>query len=379
MAQSRLPSPTASALVLLAIGLGACGAVGLWWGDTLPFTPSVGNELSNAGRILGLLCGYLVAVQLILMVRIPWLDRTLGPQRLASWHAHIGRYVIITLVGHDAAIIVGYASTLQKGVVAQTVKLWTSYSYVAWAMVGLVLLVIVGVISARAVRRRVSYETWYLIHLLTYVAIGLSFWHAIFAGAEFAYSTRNRILWSVLYATAFACILVFRAALPLWRTVRMRAQVAYVVPETATAVSVYFRGAHLPRVRPGQFVRVRILDGRRWWHSHPFSVSAPGRSTGIRVTVKAVGAHTQSLAGLAPGTRVLISGPYGALTADRRRSSRVLLIAGGIGITPLLPLLQTLPASTGDLTLLYRASSDDDIALRAEIDAAAADRGARVH
>lgn len=379
MQNSRVRKRTVPALVLALIGLGGCGAVALWWGDTLPFTPSWGNELTNAGRILGLLAGYLVAVQLILMARIPWLDQALGPQRLASWHASIGRYVVITLVGHAAAVILGYSVTLEKGPVEQTIKFWTSYSYVALAMVGLVMLVIVGVMSARAVRKRVSYETWYLIHLLTYVAIGLSFWHGMTTGAEFAYSTRNRIFWSTLYIVAFGCILVFRVTLPLARMIRMNARVRRVVRETQTAVSIHIEGRRLPPVRPGQFVRMRVLSKNGWWHSHPFSVSAPSTRTHLRVTVNAAGSHTRSLADVVPETRVLLTGPYGALTADRRRRQRVLLVAGGIGVTPLLPLLQTLPADPGDVTLIYRASDVESLALKDEIDATCLDRGMTVH
>jgi predicted ferric reductase len=376
--QFRPPKPTAAAFVLLLIGLGACGAIGLWWQDTLPFGPGWGNELSNAGRVLGLLAGYLVAVQLILMARIPWLDHTLGPQRLATWHASIGRYVIIALVSHAAAIILGYAILNEQGVVDQTIKLWTSYAYVWLAMIGLVLFVVIGIVSARAVRHRVSYETWYLIHLLTYVGIGLSFWHALFNGAEFAFSFRNRVFWSALYALAFACILVFRVAIPMAGTLRMRAHIVEVVHETASVVSLHIGGSGLPRVKPGQFVRLRLLDGRSWWHSHPFSVSAPSSDRRLRVTVKAVGSHTCYLRDGAFGTRVLVSGPYGALTVDRKRRQRTVLIAGGIGVTPLLPLLETLPGSSGDITLVYRASSADDLAFKAEIERAATAREAHV-
>ena len=79
------------------------------------------------------------------------------------------------------------------------------------------------------------------------------------------------------------------------------------------------------------------------------------------------------------GTRVYVEGPYGALTGSRRRRSRVLLIAGGIGITPLRALLEELPTRRGELTLIYRARHPKDVVFRAELDAIAQLNGATVH
>jgi ferredoxin-NADP reductase len=99
----------------------------------------------------------------------------------------------------------------------------------------------------------------------------------------------------------------------------------------------------------------------------------------MRITVKALGGHSAALAGLRPGTRVFAEGPYGALTADLRRRSKVLLIAGGVGITPLRAMFQTLPARGDDLTLVYRASVIDDIVFRRELEEIAERRQARLH
>ncbi len=379
MRRSRLGTPTVAALVLLLIGVGGCAAVGLWWANTLPFTPSWGNWFSNAGRILGLLAGYLVAVQLILMARIPWVDRVLGAQRLARWHGSIGMFIVFLLIGHASAIVLGYGQITDRNVLEETVRLWTSYAYVSLAMVALMIFIVVGVISAQAVRRSVSYETWYFIHLATYIAIGLAFTHAFTSGAEFAFSMRNRYLWAALYIVAFASVVIFRFLLPMIRLARMRAHVDHVRMESADTVSIYIRGAKLPKCEPGQFIRLRVLNRGHWWQSHPFSVSTISVNGRMRVTVKMLGEHTQALSDVAIGTRVFVSGPYGSLTAARRRQRRVLLIAGGIGITPLLPLLQTLPAESAELTLIYRASDVDSVALKSEVDVVAAERGAEVH
>src|SRR3954452_21914518 len=77
--------------VLAAIAAGALATVGLWWQNT-PAISGLGDWLTNAGRITGLLAGYGVVVLVALMARIPPLERGVGADRLARWHAHGGRY-----------------------------------------------------------------------------------------------------------------------------------------------------------------------------------------------------------------------------------------------------------------------------------------------
>src|SRR5205807_10386166 len=116
-----------------------------------------------------------------------------------------------------------------------------------------------------------------------------------------------------------------------------------------------------------------------WWTSSPSSSSAPVVSDRMRIPVKATGDHSAALARLRPGTRVLAEGPYGAMTAAARRNRKVLLVAGGVGITPIRALFETLPAARGDLTLVYRASSDADVVFRHELEQLAERRGANLH
>lgn len=98
----------------------------------------------------------------------------------------------------------------------------------------------------------------------------------------------------------------------------------------------------------------------------------------LRITVKAIGDHSSALRELEPGTRVWAEGPYGALTASKRSQGKVLLVAGGVGITPMRALFETLPGAAGDLTLLYRANSTQDLALWDELATIANERGARL-
>lgn len=370
----------APAIVWALVLLGGLPVAGLWWHTTLP-PRSIGGQLTEAGRLSGLAAGYLVLVLLLLMARLPLLERGVGTDRLARLHARVGRYVVIMVVIHALLIWWGYALTAHAPLLTEAGGLLTSYAYVLWAAIGAALLVVVGVVSARAVRRKVRYETWYIVHLLTYLAISLAFLHQVCTGAQFVTSPMARTGWIVAYALVVGLLVWFRVVVPVRNTWRHRFEVAAVSQEAPGVVSVYLTGVRLDELgaEAGQFLRLRFLTPGSWWQSHPYSLSAAPNPNWLRVTIKALGDHTRELQLIRPGTKVLAEGPYGAFTARRRSRHGVLLIAGGVGVTPLRALFESLPADSGRLTLLYRARSPVDLVFRQEIDAIAADRHATVH
>jgi ferredoxin-NADP reductase len=365
--------------VLAVIAAGAVAAIALWWYGTPPIH-GAGDWLTNAGRITGLLAGYGVVVLVALMARLPPVERGVGADRLARWHAMGGRYVVSLVVAHALLIIWGYAVTAHTSVVSQTALLVTSYPDVLAATVSGLLLVGVGISSARAARRRLRYETWYYLHFYTYLAVALAFSHQFASGAEFISDLPARMAWGGLYAGVAAALVWYRFIVPVRQAARHRLRVLAVYPEAPGVISIVVTGQHLHELQTesGQFFRWRFLARGLWWVSAPYSLSAAPRPDRLRITVRVLGDHSRALARLRPGVRVLAEGPYGALTGAVRRRRRVLLIAGGIGITPLRALFETLPAGPGDLTLIYRASDDRDLVFHHELEQLARQRRARL-
>ena len=376
------PAPTRAHpnAVLAAIAAGALAVVALWWHDTATIT-GFGAWLTNAGRVTGLLAGYGVVVLVALMARIPPLERGIGADKLARWHAMGGRYTVSLVVAHGLLITWGYAVTAHTNVVNQTKTLLTSYPDVLAATVAGLLLLGVGISSARAARKRLRYETWYYLHFYTYLAVALAFSHQFATGADFMNNRAARVAWGGMYAAVAAAILWCRFVTPVRQAVRHRLRVQSVRVEGPGVVSVVMSGRHLDELRAesGQFFRWRFLSRGLWWTSSPYSLSAPVLPDRMRITVKTLGDHSAALATLRPGTRVVAEGPYGAMTASRRTRRKVLLIAGGVGITPLRALFQTIPAARGDVTMLYRTSRAADVVFRHELEQLAERRGARLH
>ena len=371
----RSPAP----LVLALIWAGAAAVLALWWQDT-PSVVSQADWLTDGGRIAGLLSGYACAVLVALMARVPALERGVGSDRVARWHAMAGRWTVCLLVAHVVLIVWGYAVQGHSSVWEETVSIVFDYPDMLKATFGTLILFTVGIVSARAVRRRVRHETWYYLHLLTYAALFLAFFHQLSLGSEFIGNTLAQAAWYALYLGVAALVLWFRVLAPVRLNLRHRLRVAAVIPEAPGVFSVVVHGRRLGELaaESGQFLRWRFLAPGLCWTSSPYSLSAAPRPDALRITVKALGGHSAAVATLRPGTRVWAEGPYGALTAGRRSRAKVLLLAGGVGITPLRALFESLPAAPGDLTLLYRARTAQDLALRTELETIAAARGARL-
>ncbi|MFJ8789192.1 ferric reductase-like transmembrane domain-containing protein [Streptomyces sp. NPDC102462] len=377
-ARAAPPASRWSPALWLPVSLwaGAAAVLALWWTDTGTVVGAAG-WLTGAGRIAGLLCGYACAVLVGLMARVPLLEVRIGSDRVARWHAMAGRYTVCLLVAHIVLILAGYAAQDHASLVRETVTVVLDYPEMLKATAGGVLLCAVGAASARAVRRRTSYEFWYYTHLLTYAAVFLAFSHQLALGNDFAGKSAATAAWYALYLGVAALVVWYRIVVPARLNLRHRLRVESVHREAPGVYSVVVCGRRLDEldVRPGQFFRWRFLGAGLGWTSTPYSLSAPPRGDRLRITVKALGGHSAAVALLRPGTRVWAEGPYGSLTADRRTAHRTLLIAGGVGITPLRALFETLP---GDVTLLYRARTAQDLALGGELEAIARRRGATV-
>ncbi|MFD8375360.1 ferric reductase-like transmembrane domain-containing protein [Streptomyces sp. NPDC059688] len=380
----RRISPRRSPAVplLIAVWSGAASVLWLWWHNT-PSIAGTTDWILNVGRISGLMAGYLMALVVLQMARVPALERRVGSDRVSRWHAMSGRYALCLVMVHMVFIMLAYAR--QNGreldeILAQFVDSIENLPDMGKAAVGTGLLLSIGLISIGKIRRRLPYDTWYHVHLLTYVAVYLTFWHQIATGNEFAIEPIAKVFWYGLYASVGLLALWYRVLTPVVVNLRHRLRVVEVREESPEIVSVLIGGRQLHRMgaQAGQFFRWRFLAPSMRFSSHPYSLSAPPRPDILRITVKAVGDHSKRIRDVRPGTRVWAEGPYGSLTAQRRRKDKVLLVAGGVGITPLRALFETLPGATGDITLLYRASSTAELALWDELVAIAKERGARL-
>jgi predicted ferric reductase len=352
---------------LAGLGLGITIALGIS-AQSLTSIDSVPGVITALGRMTGLLAGYAMLVTAALSARIGPLERAIGQDRLIRWHRTLGPWGLYLLLGHVVLIVVGYAGLAQTGILAQLWQLILTYQGMLGATVATALLFLAGVTSYKRARRRFRYETWWSIHLYTYLALLFAFAHQVDNGASFAGHPLATVWWTAIWLGLLAAVVYWRLAVPVIRSLRHRIRVAGVVRENDDVVSIVLEGRRLDRlpVAGGQFFQWRFLTRGAWWEAHPFSLSHVPHRDRMRITVKNLGDHSADLAAMQIGTPVFIEGPYGRFTADAAVNPKVLLIGAGVGVTPLRSILQDLDEHA-DVAVLLRGRTRDDLVLADEI------------
>jgi predicted ferric reductase len=364
----REPRPTpswwrASSRDLAALSL--LFVIGLWWrgGNLTSLTQGSAAAFTSLGRLTGLVSADLLLIQVWLMARVPFIERSWGQDTLARVHRLVGFSSFTLMLAHIALITLGYAPLDRRNVIVELWHLTWTYPGMLLAMAGTLSLVMVAVTSIRIARRRLRYESWHLLHLYAYLGVGLALPHQLWTGSDFLLNPWATWYWWSAWATTAAAVIGFRLGLPGYRSWRHRLFVHEVVTEAPGVFSLHLRGRHLEELplRAGQFFQFRFLNGVGMSRAHPFSISAAPRPEWIRVTVKALGDGSSGLPRVRPGTRVLIEGPYGRLTSETRTRRKALLLGAGIGITPLRALAEDFQRRRGDdVVLIHRIHSNAD-------------------
>jgi len=372
----------ATALLLWAVLLGNVGVIVWLWmhGGNLVHLDRSGDLLTSFGRLTGLLGAYSALIQVLLLARLPFLERIVGLDRLSVWHRWNGHVCLDLVLAHVVLTVWGYALldriSLPKEI--STMLGGGVYPGMITATVGTALLIAVVVSSVVIIKRRLRYEAWYLVHLTAYAGIALAWFHQIPTGNELVLDRIAADYWRSLYIATFVLLVGYRLGVPIVNALRFRLRVAEVVEEGPGVVSLRITGRGVERLKPraGQFFLWRFLTRGRWLTSHPFSLSAAPDGRSLRITVRALGDHTARLGQIPVGARVLAEGPFGVFTDAVRRRDKVALIAGGIGITPIRALLEEM---RGDVVVLYRVVSHADVIFGDELSSLARERGAALH
>ena len=369
------------AALALGIGLGltvAMELVTLSASDYVDFY----SVLALVARFAALVGTYFALAGVLLVSRIPWVERGVGHDRLVIWHRKLAPYSLYLIGLHVLLVLVGFAGSESVPLYKELWRLVTEYPWVVWGFVGFVLMIAAGVSSYKKARAKLSYEQWWAIHLLTYGAIAASFMHQILNGPMFINHPLNKSYWIGLYVLVASAILIWRFGLPVFKSLRHGLRVDQVIVEAPGVVSVIISGRALEKLgaEGGQFFNWRFAQAGHFWLQHPYSLSAAPTSNRLRITVKDLGDHSRDLIHLKPGVRVFMEGPYGAFTKNRATRKHVLLVGGGVGITPVRAIAEEF-GNTAQIELIYRASNEDELVLKGELDYLAANSGGalRVH
>ena len=318
------------------------------------------------GRIAGLLFQFFLLMQFVLIGRITWIEKLFGHDELNALHRKNGFSLLVVLICHPFFLVLSYAALTERSLTQQILS-FLGNDDVFQAILAVFILLGTICLSMPFIRKKLKYEVWYLSHLTLYLAAFFAFEHQ-FIGGDFAKSWAV-YFWYALNYTVFTLVAYYRFVRPIWNSLRQSFVVEKVVQENESTYSVYITGRNMKEFHflPGQFAHF-FFFGKGFWFAHPFSFSSTENGKNLRITVKNLGDYTSRISSLKAGTRVVIDGPLGRFVEVNPEQKKYLLIAGGIGITPIFALFQDFEAKQKDIAFLYSNKTKDELIFEKEIE-----------
>lgn len=354
------------ALAALAV-VGVAAAIGLQdLPERLGWGEPVQTFLICGGRAAGTTAAAMLMLQFVLASRLQLLDRIFALDRLLHWHKMTGSLALTVALAHPALLYA--ASEYELGPVR--LELWGEGLGILAALAA----VAVAVTSSFRLFLGLSYEAWRRIHFLAFPIVLLVGAHSLNLGSDLE-SGWPRLVWMVMlgaYVALFLWVKVGRPALLRSRpyTVEFVGQLTH---DTYNLRLSPTRGAGFGHV-PGQFAFLTLRREGLPTEAHPFTISsAPVADGSLSFIVKESGDFTSTVGRTRPGDAATVEGPYGRFSCLFHDAGDLVLIAGGVGITPFLSVLRYLAVRGDDrrIMLIWGNKTEADITLPGEFSALA--------
>jgi predicted ferric reductase len=324
------------------------------------------------GNLLALVGLPLLVAMVALGSRFPLVERAFGLDRMLRAHKLLAKVVVCVFLAH--ALLRTLKLSMQAGEGWQWSALLSIGKGGAAMAAGRLALLGMIVLSPLALLggRLVPWRVWKPAHLLLYPAVVLGFLHAKFRGDDLG-SFPYDVVWYLL-ALMLAAILAYRAVYRILRRRWGEWSVAEAVEETHDTRSLGLAPAE--SIGPfglrhaGQFATIRLKRRVGWTEPRPFTISSPPGDEQLRFTIKKAGWLSAAAHSLRPGARLFCEGPYGVFTPDFERERNLVLIAGGVGVTPFLSAIRYAhrAAPQTHVTLVWGNKTPADIIAREELE-----------
>jgi predicted ferric reductase len=308
----------------------------------------------------------MMGLQIGLTARFGYVTKPWGEDVIYHFHRQISLIAVGLIVTHAVVLTADRPQMLAPLNMLQAP--WSA----RFAIVSIVALIALVAAALWRVRLKIGYEAWHLSHvILAVVAIAAGIAHMVGSGV-YLIDPWKRALWIGLTIFWIGLLLYVRIVKPLFM-LRRPYRVAEVRRERGDTSTLVMRPDGHPgfRFTPGQFGWLTLWGSPFKITGHPFSFSSSAEAADSRVemTIRNLGDFTSAIPEVLEGQRVYLDGPYGAFTIGNPADMHV-LIAGGIGVTPMMSMIRTL-ADRGDrrpVTLLYGSRDWDSITFREELE-----------
>jgi predicted ferric reductase len=311
-----------------------------------------------------------MGLQFGLTARFRYVTEPWGEDVIYHFHRQISLVAVGLVVAHPLILFAVRPELL--GLLNSFTAPWRA-RFAALSTYSLIVLVATALWRAKW---KIRYETWHPTHIiLAVVAIAAGLLHMV--GWSFYLSAPwKRALWIGLTLFWIGLLAYVRMIKPLFM-LRRPYRIAELRQERGDCCALAMQpdGHAGFRFSPGQFGWLTVFGGPFKITGHPFSFSSSADATDGRVemTIRNLGDFTNTIGTVPVGQRVYLDGSYGAFTLDRNPADMHVLIAGGVGVTPMMSILRTF-ADRGDrrpVILLYGSRDWDSITFREELEALA--------
>ena len=321
-------------------------------------------EFSVALGFIGLA---MMALQFVITARINRIEASYGIDILLQFHRFTSLVAFFMVLLHPVMLFVVQPETLQL----------LNFPEAPWrarmAVLGTLAFIALVVTTIWRKPLHIPYEPWRTSHtILSVLAVGLGLGHALGVGNYLGLFWKS-ILWGAIALVALWLIVYVRLVKP-WMMMKKPYLVEDVIPQRGNVWMLALRpwGHNGFRFQPGQFAWLTLDSTPLSMREHPFSMSSSGEHPErIEFGIKALGDFTSTIKDIKPGTKAYLDGPYGVFTVDRYEDAAgFVLIAGGIGITPMMSILVTAAERKDDrpYLLIYASQNWDDITFREELE-----------
>ncbi|MGG6265218.1 ferredoxin reductase family protein [Leptolyngbya sp. AN03gr2] len=333
----------------------------------LIYPPSGRGFWLDFSAALGFISLALMVLQFVLTARVKWIEASYGIDLILGFHRYSAFIAFILVLVHPIVLFWAQPDTIQL----------LDFSAAPWraraALLATLAFIVLIVTTIWRKQLRIPYEPWRFSHsVLSLLTVGLGLGHAL-AVSNYLELFWKAVLWDAMALIALLLVIYIRLVRP-WLMLGKSYLIESVLPEAGHVSTLILRssGHEGFRFQPGQFVWITLGTNPFRMQEHPFSIaSSAEHPEKLEFGIKAVGDFTTRIKACKPGMKAYLDGPYGVFTPDRYEDAAgFVLIAGGIGITPMMSMLVTAAERRDDrpYTLIYANRTWDEIPYRSSIE-----------
>jgi len=338
----------------------------LWFQSIYPVNNlSLNLWLKSIGQVSAIIGTVLLSLNFVLATRWRWVEAlTSGINRAYIIHHIIGAASLIFLLIHPVFLSLQYISLSVEAAARFFVP--SIADYAVWLGIFALGLMVLSLMFSFFIT--IAYEKWRLSHRILGITLLLASGHILFIPGNLDQTSILR--WYLLGFLALGHLaFLYRSVLWRWLVVRHRYEVNQIIRRGDDVIEIFAKAKQKAiQFKPGQFMFVTFPKSKGVQNEpHPFSITGL-KGDFVSFAAKSLGDFTETLKLVKKDAEILVEGPYGQFLTALDRTRPQIWIAGGIGITPFLSVIQqNLPTNYPPVTLYYVVSKSNEAVFADEL------------